>query len=122
MDGWMDGVFLAALKAGDWVLLDEMNLASQSVLEGLNSVLDHRKRIFIPELNETFHCPPSFRIFACQVIACSISSIIYLLYCSRDKKWCNILSLLIILIIIFSFRFFFVFVVVVGNDNAKNTH
>jgi midasin (ATPase involved in ribosome maturation) len=64
---WMDGVFLSALKAGDWVLLDEMNLASQSVLEGLNSVLDHRRKIFIPELNETFYCPPSFRIFACQV-------------------------------------------------------
>lgn len=63
---WMDGVFLSALKAGDWVLLDEMNLASQSVLEGLNSCLDHRKTIFIPELNQTFQCPPTFRIFACQ--------------------------------------------------------
>ncbi len=31
---WCDGVFLRALKAGDWVLLDELNLASQSVLEG----------------------------------------------------------------------------------------
>jgi len=32
---WSDGVLLSALKAGDWVLLDELNLASQSVLEGL---------------------------------------------------------------------------------------
>ncbi len=39
---WCDGVFLQALKAGAWVLLDELNLASQSVLEGLNAVLDHR--------------------------------------------------------------------------------
>lgn len=63
---WSDGIFLQALKNGDWVLLDELNLASQSVLEGLNSVLDHRAEIFIPELNRTFHCPRTFRIIACQ--------------------------------------------------------
>ena len=27
---WCDGVFLSALKNGDWVLLDELNLAPQS--------------------------------------------------------------------------------------------
>ncbi|CAI5953539.1 unnamed protein product, partial [Closterium sp. NIES-65] len=63
---WADGVFLQALKAGDWVLLDELNLASQSILEGLNSCLDHRADVFLPDLNRTFHCPPSFRIFAAQ--------------------------------------------------------
>jgi midasin (ATPase involved in ribosome maturation) len=31
---WSDGVFLEALKQGHWVLLDELNLASQSLLEG----------------------------------------------------------------------------------------
>lgn len=64
---WCDGVFLQALKAGDWVLLDELNLASQSVLEGLNSCLDHRSTIYIPELDQSFECPRQFRIFACQV-------------------------------------------------------
>jgi len=59
-------VFLRALKAGDWVLLDELNLASQSVLEGLNSVLDHRAAVYIPELNREFICPDTFRVFACQ--------------------------------------------------------
>ncbi|XP_024535665.1 midasin [Selaginella moellendorffii] len=63
---WSDGVFLQALKAGNWVLLDELNLASQSVLEGLNSCLDHRGEVFIPELGLTFECPPTFRLFACQ--------------------------------------------------------
>jgi midasin len=29
-------------------------------------VLDHRKQVFIPELGQTFECPESFRIFACQ--------------------------------------------------------
>ena len=63
---WSDGVFLQAMKAGHWVLLDELNLASQSVLEGLNAVLDHRSEMYIPELNQTFHPPPSFRVFAAQ--------------------------------------------------------
>jgi midasin len=63
---WCDGVFLRALKAGDWVLLDELNLASQSVLEGLNSCLDHRGSVYIPELDREFECPPTFRVFAAQ--------------------------------------------------------
>ncbi|XXQ38124.1 Midasin [Plasmodiophora brassicae] len=63
---WVNGPFLDALVHGHWVLLDELNLASQSVLEGLNSVLDHRAEIFIPELDRTFTCHPSFRVFACQ--------------------------------------------------------
>ena len=47
---WRDGALLQALRAGDWVLLDEMNLASQSVLEGLNACLDHRAVEFWPGL------------------------------------------------------------------------
>ncbi|KAL0049173.1 hypothetical protein WJX82_008148 [Trebouxia sp. C0006] len=63
---WCDGPLLAAIKAGHWVLLDELNLAGQSVLEGLNAVLDHRAEVFIPELGQTFQCPPSFHLFAAQ--------------------------------------------------------
>ncbi|KAL0028971.1 hypothetical protein WJX77_009058 [Trebouxia sp. C0004] len=63
---WCDGPLLAAIKAGQWVLLDELNLAGQSVLEGLNAVLDHRAEVFIPELGQTFQCPPSFHLFAAQ--------------------------------------------------------
>ncbi|XP_026437070.1 midasin-like [Papaver somniferum] len=63
---WSDGILLQALRNGDWVLLDELNLAPQSVLEGLNAVLDHRAEVFIPELGLTVKCPPSFRLFACQ--------------------------------------------------------
>ena len=48
------------------MLLDELNLASQSVLEGLNACLDHRGELFIPELGRSFKCPSSFRVFACQ--------------------------------------------------------
>ncbi|KAL3008468.1 hypothetical protein AAZX31_07G033800 [Glycine max] len=63
---WSDGILLQALKEGCWVLLDEINLAPQSVLEGLNAILDHRAEVFIPELGNTYKCPPSFRVFACQ--------------------------------------------------------
>jgi midasin len=58
---------LQAIKAGHWVLLDELNLATQQVLEGLNSCLDHRANVFIPELGRSFACPATFRIFATQV-------------------------------------------------------
>jgi MoxR-like ATPase len=63
---WRDGPFLQAMKNGDWVLLDELNLASQQVLEGLNACLDHRGVVYIPELQKEFDCSPTFRIFAAQ--------------------------------------------------------
>jgi midasin len=63
---WKDAEFLKALQEGHWVLLDEMNLAPQAVLEGLNAVLDHRGTVFIPELGRSFMRHPSFRIFAAQ--------------------------------------------------------
>ena len=63
---WRSGAFLAAMQQGHWVLLDELNLASQSVLEGLNAVFDHRGEVFIPELGRTFPLHPATRVFACQ--------------------------------------------------------
>ena len=63
---WQDGLFIRALKEGHWVLLNELNLASQTVLEGLNSILDHRGNIFIPDINQTIVKHDGFRIFATQ--------------------------------------------------------
>ncbi|KAG5680585.1 hypothetical protein PVAND_010082 [Polypedilum vanderplanki] len=64
---WRDGPLLAALKAPNtWILLDELNLAPQSVLEGLNAILDHRGEVYIPELNKTFQLGQQTRIFATQ--------------------------------------------------------
>ena len=57
---WRDAPFLAAMKVGDWVLLDEMNLAPQSILEGLNACFDHRGEAYIAELGQTFHRHPDF--------------------------------------------------------------
>ncbi|XP_036895348.1 midasin isoform X2 [Sturnira hondurensis] len=64
---WRDGPLLAALKAGHWVVLDELNLASQSVLEGLNACFDHRGEIYIPELGMSFKVQhEKTKIFGCQ--------------------------------------------------------
>lgn len=44
-----------------------MNLASQSVLEGLNACFDHRAEVYVPELGKTFHIQhDKVKIFACQ--------------------------------------------------------
>ncbi|PIO74103.1 hypothetical protein TELCIR_03904 [Teladorsagia circumcincta] len=45
-----------------------MNLASQAVLEGLNACFDHRRVLYIAELNRSFEIPPqsNCRFFACQ--------------------------------------------------------
>ncbi|TFK52493.1 P-loop containing nucleoside triphosphate hydrolase protein [Heliocybe sulcata] len=63
---WKEADFLKAMQEGSWVLLDEMNLAPQAVLEGLNAVLDHRGTVYIPELGRSFSRHPHFRIFAAQ--------------------------------------------------------
>uniref|UniRef100_A0A4W3JQN7 Midasin n=1 Tax=Callorhinchus milii TaxID=7868 RepID=A0A4W3JQN7_CALMI len=64
---WRDGPLLGALKAGHWIVLDELNLASQSVLEGLNACFDHRAEIFIPELGLHFKVQHKrTKIFGCQ--------------------------------------------------------
>jgi len=63
---WCDGALLRAIKEGHWFLIDEMNLAQQSVLEGLNAIMDHRRSVYIPELNQEFKCHPEFFVFACQ--------------------------------------------------------
>ena len=63
---WIDGVLLTAIKNGDWVIIDEMNLANQSVLEGLNGILENQKKIFVGELNQVFYAKEGFQIFATQ--------------------------------------------------------
>jgi midasin len=54
------------VQQGHWVLLDELNLAGQQVLEGLNGLLDHRAALFVPELGRSFPAHPRFRLFGAQ--------------------------------------------------------
>ena len=63
---WCDGIFLKAMKEGNWVLLDELNLAPQTVLEGLNACFDHREQVYLPDIGQIVQCAPSFRVFCAQ--------------------------------------------------------
>ncbi|CDR96456.1 ATPase associated with various cellular activities (AAA) family protein, putative [Babesia bigemina] len=63
---WHNGPVIDAAINGYWVVLDELNLASQQVLEGLNALLDHRRETFIPELDRFVKCHENFRLFASQ--------------------------------------------------------
>eukprot|EP00924_Labyrinthula_sp_SR-Ha-C_P005664 snap_masked-scaffold_14-processed-gene-1.5-mRNA-1 protein AED:0.22 eAED:0.22 QI:0/-1/0/1/-1/1/1/0/4800 len=63
---WTDGPIITAIKEGHWLLLDEVNLANQTVLEGLNACTDHRREIYLPDLDMSFKCHPRFRIFGTQ--------------------------------------------------------
>ena len=59
----MYGPVIRAIIDDHWLLLDELNLASQPVLEGLNSLLDHRREIYVPEVNQVFKCNKGFKLF-----------------------------------------------------------
>eukprot|EP00435_Cladocopium_sp_Y103_P033647 s923_g8.t1 len=63
---WCDGALLRAMRQGDWVLLDEINLAPQATLEGLNALLDHRRQVYLPAIGQTVAAHHGFRLFAAQ--------------------------------------------------------
>ncbi|ORD97295.1 MDN1 [Hepatospora eriocheir] len=53
--------FIHYLKEGHWIILDEINLCSQSVIEGLNSILDYRQEIRVN--NQIIKVNKNCRIF-----------------------------------------------------------
>jgi MoxR-like ATPase len=62
---WKDGLMIEAMKRGDWVILDEINLAEPSILERLNSLLDDDRAIVLTEHEgEKVKAHPNFRVFA----------------------------------------------------------
>ena len=46
---WMDSVLVSALEKGNWILIDNVNLCSSSVLDRLNSVLETGGNLAINE-------------------------------------------------------------------------
>ena len=66
---WQDGLIIAAMRHGWWIVLDELNLAEPQILERLNSVLERTPSIVLTEfdnsvLSASSGVHPRFRIFA----------------------------------------------------------
>ena len=63
---FQDGLLVRALRRGDWIVLDELNLAPTDVLEALNRLLDDNRELVVPETQEIVHPHPNFLLFATQ--------------------------------------------------------
>jgi midasin len=63
---YTDGLLVRALRNGDWIVLDELNLAPTEVLEALNRLLDDNRELIVPETGEVVQPHPHFMLFATQ--------------------------------------------------------
>jgi midasin len=61
-----DGLLVRAVRNGDWIVLDELNLAPTDVLEALNRLLDDNRELVIPETQEVVRPHSHFMLFATQ--------------------------------------------------------
>jgi midasin len=61
-----EGLLVTAVRRGDWLVLDELNLAPTDVLEALNRLLDDNRELVIPETGEVVRPHPHFMLFATQ--------------------------------------------------------
>ena len=55
---FQDGPLVTAMREGQWVILDELNLAPTDILEALNRVLDDNRELFITETQEVVRAHP----------------------------------------------------------------
>lgn len=62
--GWRDGPLVEAMLDGNAFLIDEINLAEDSALERLNSVLEDNRRLFIPETSKEIRAADTFKVIA----------------------------------------------------------
>lgn len=65
---FIEGILTEAIREGDWVLLDEVNMAPASVLECLSQLLDNGGSVTLHEAGERTSVPRhrDFRLFACM--------------------------------------------------------
>ena len=63
---WRDGVLVEAMKKGQWLVLDELNMALPEIIAVLNAVMDDDGQLLVDDHeNETILKHPNFRLFAC---------------------------------------------------------
>ncbi|ELP83599.1 hypothetical protein EIN_000220 [Entamoeba invadens IP1] len=63
---FQEGILVEAVRKGNWIVLDELNLAPSEVLEALNRLLEFNKELYIPETQEVVKPHPQFMLFATQ--------------------------------------------------------
>ncbi len=69
---WMDGVLTKAIEAGQWVLLDNANLCSATVLDRLNPLLEPEGVLMLNEAGASsgqariLKAHPNFRLILAQ--------------------------------------------------------
>jgi midasin len=65
---WVDGIVVEAMRKGQWLLFDELNLANPDILERLNSLFDDDRYLVLAEKPDNERVVPAegFRIFATQ--------------------------------------------------------
>ena len=62
---WIDGALVTAMKKGQWIVLDEINMALPEVLAKLHSLMDDDRKIFLNEKDDEIVIPhKDFRLFA----------------------------------------------------------
>lgn len=63
---WRDGILLEAMKKGQWLILDELNMALPEITAVLNAIMDDDYQLVVDEHeHETVQPHENFRIFAC---------------------------------------------------------
>jgi midasin len=66
---FIEGPLVKALRSGEWLLLDEVNLASQETLEAISTILEgSTASLVLTERGDVEPIPrhPDFRLFACM--------------------------------------------------------
>lgn len=62
---WIDGPLVDAMKKGDWIVFDEINMAQSEILSVLHPLLDDDKMIMLKECSgEVIRPAEGFRFFA----------------------------------------------------------
>lgn len=65
---FIEGIFIRALRDGNWVLLDEINLAATDTLDSIHDLLQEQGSIMLAEKGDLEPIIPhsDFRLFACM--------------------------------------------------------
>ncbi len=62
---WVDGVLPVAMRAGHWLIIDEIDFVEPAIIAVLTAVLEPGGRLLLKEKGDEIVTPhPAFRLFA----------------------------------------------------------